>query len=284
MSNTTLLCRRAVKRWSSKAETSLMIHLRFCLILSNIIFVFPPSLAPPHRRCSSSRFMSVYTLFLMTEQTLPWCWLSRSHDDGSLCLTGRGRREVRHPRGAQRAQRPEDHGQVFVAQVRLSTSPFNHAVIQLLQVEIKNECLQNDEKYKYTQKLQRKLFYVSIRSCFHSKLLIKLMCKIGISHKTFANKAPFPSSELALYIIIFVCNKLRASECADETRLCYLIFGACCLGTQFWELIITKLKHFRMTKLAFQMLCNEIGPLVGPVLCYPIAKSHWCDSVKLFPS
>ncbi len=49
---------------------------------------------------------------------------------------------------------------------------------------------------------------------------------------------------------------------------------------QFWELIITKhfdenlLKHFRMTKLAFQMLCNEIGPLVGPVLCCPIAKLH----------
>uniref|UniRef100_A0A672LIA3 Transmembrane and coiled-coil domains protein 2-like n=1 Tax=Sinocyclocheilus grahami TaxID=75366 RepID=A0A672LIA3_SINGR len=32
--------------------------------------------------------------------------------------------------------------------------------------------------------------------CFLPKLRIKLMCKIGISHKTFATKAPFPSSEL----------------------------------------------------------------------------------------
>ncbi len=77
---------------------------------------------------------------------------------------------------------------------------------------------------------------------------------------------------------------------ADITQSCYLILGACCLGTQFWELIITKhfdetlLKHFRMTKLAFQMLCNEIGPLVGPVLCCPIAKSRlfWCALRNLF--
>ncbi len=48
-------------------------------------------------------------------------------------------------------------------------------------------------------------------------------------------------------------------------RLSHLIFGACSLGTQFWESITRKhfdeilLKHFRRTKLAFQMLCNEIG-------------------------
>ncbi len=71
---------------------------------------------------------------------------------------------------------------------------------------------------------------------------------------------------------MFVYNKLRASERADETLSCYLISGACCLGTQFWELIITKhfdetlLKHFKLTKLSFQMLCDEIGPLVDPVM------------------
>ncbi len=69
-------------------------------------------------------------------------------------------------------------------------------------------------------------------------------------------------------------NNLRASERADETQSC------CCLGTQFWELILTKhfdenlLKNLKMTELAFQMLCNEMGPLVGPVLCCPITKSH----------
>ncbi len=56
-----------------------------------------------------------------------------------------------------------------------------------------------------------------------------------------------------IYIILFVYNKLRAWECVDETRSCYLIFRACCLGIQFWELIITNdfdetlLKKFRMT-------------------------------------
>ncbi len=46
------------------------------------------------------------------------------------------------------------------------------------------------------------------------------------------------------------------------------------MGTQFWELIITKhfdetlLECFRITKLAFQMLCNEIGP----VLCFSHRK------------
>ncbi len=34
----------------------------------------------------------------------------------------------------------------------------------------------------------------------------------------------------------------------------------------------TLLKHFRITKLVFQMLCNEIGLLIGPVLCRPITS------------
>ncbi len=80
--------------------------------------------------------------------------------------------------------------------------------------------------------------------------------------------------EKSLYIIICVYNKQWATECADDTRSCYFTFSACYLGTQFWELIImehfdkTLLKHFRMTKLAFRMLCNEIGPLVGPVMLF----------------
>ncbi len=72
--------------------------------------------------------------------------------------------------------------------------------------------------------------------------------------------------------------------------ICYLILGAGCLGMQFWELIIRKhfdktlLKNFRMTKLAFQMLCNEIGLLIGPVLCCPIAVSCllWCALRNVF--
>ncbi len=71
--------------------------------------------------------------------------------------------------------------------------------------------------------------------------------------------------------------------------ICYLILGAGCLGMQFWELIIRKhfdktlLKNFRKTKLAFQMLCNEIV-LIGPVLCCPIAVSCllWCALRNLF--
>ncbi len=31
--------------------------------------------------------------------------------------------------------------------------------------------------------------------CFHPKILIQFMRKTGISHKTFANKAPFPSND-----------------------------------------------------------------------------------------
>jgi len=38
---------------------------------------------------------------------------------------------------------------------------------------------------------------------------------------------------------------------------------------QFWEVIISKqfddrlwLRHFRMTKTAFEMLCNEISPVI----------------------
>ncbi len=90
--------------------------------------------------------------------------------------------------------------------------------------------------------------------------------------------------EGTVYNIYFEYNKLRASEHGDETRSCYVIFRACCLGTQFWELIITKhfdetlLKHFRMTKLAFQMLCNEIGPLVGQFYAVPLQSHIFFDA------
>ncbi len=91
---------------------------------------------------------------------------------------------------------------------------------------------------------------------------------------TKTNK-PLLQLEKALYIIIFVYNKLRASEHADEKLTFYLIFTC---WEQFWEFILTKhfdealLKHFRMIKLEFRMLWNEIGPLDGPVLCCPITK------------
>lgn len=172
--HSTLLCRRAVKRWSSKAETSLRWSIcDFCLILSNIFFVFPPSLAPPHRRCTSSRFMSVYTLFLMTEQTLPWCWLSRSHDDGSLCSTGRGRREVCLPWGAQRAHRPEDHGQVFVTQVRLSSSPSNHSSHFIAEVKkwlLSDHLTQTNQTFVF--KIQNGCLYSLMYSWYSSNLML----------------------------------------------------------------------------------------------------------------
>ncbi len=45
--------------------------------------------------------------------------------------------------------------------------------------------------------------------------------------------------EKALYIIMFVYNKLRASERADEMQSCYLIFASLLFGNaEFWELII----------------------------------------------
>ncbi len=37
---------------------------------------------------------------------------------------------------------------------------------------------------------------------------------------------------------------------------------------------LDELKHFRMTKLEFRMLCNEISPLDGPVLCCPMTKER----------
>ncbi len=72
-----------------------------------------------------------------------------------------------------------------------------------------------------------------------------------------------------------------------------MLFENAVLGVDYImkHFVETLLKHFRMTKLAFQMLCNEIGLLVGPVLCSPIAKSRvFFDayggiySVKVFPS
>ncbi len=50
-----------------------------------------------------------------------------------------------------------------------------------------------------------------------------------------------------------------------------LLFRNAVVGVIYNE---TLLKHFRMTKLAVQMLLNEIGLLFGQILYRPIAKSH----------
>ena len=93
------------------------------------------------------------------------------------------------------------------------------------------------------------------------------MCKIGISHKTFENKAPFPSSEpkrtksslpdkLALMITKkngscssrrsqcvynnFVYNKLLAPQSARTKCKVILLseIDVCCLGTQLYKTVI----------------------------------------------
>ncbi len=77
--------------------------------------------------------------------------------------------------------------------------------------------------------------------------------------------------------------QLKHNKCSNVLfcfrRQIYTVWECSCV--QFWEVIILNhcddrlwLRHFRMTKTTFQILCSEFGPLVGPVTLSHRTKSH----------
>lgn len=85
-----------------------------------------------------------------------------------------------------------------------------------------------------------------------------------------------------------IINYLHYRALGDSGVTNLAIGGACLIFGNgivrlFWEVIIPNhcdkklwLGHFRMTKTTFEMLCNEIGRLVSPVMlthCAPVPKA-----------
>ncbi len=136
------------------------------------------------------------------------------------------------------------------------------------------------------------------------------MRKTGTSHKTFANKAPFPSNKskrekqmslpdkMALNITKKCMRShkynnvkyihylhLRASRWNTITAFIAFGGGCCCLGTQSCKTFIQTYFDDRLCSgisewlKTFQMLCNEIGPLVSQVNPSHCAKSYYIFDV-----
>ncbi len=127
------------------------------------------------------------------------------------------------------------------------------------------------------------------------------MHKIGISHKTFANKHRFHPTSQREQKCHFLINwhykslrkvgeateylHLRKSRWSTMNTVIAFRGGCCCLGMQsckaflvgnyteilWWQIL---LGHFRMI-ITCQMLWNEIGPLVSQVLPSHSTKSHY---------